>query len=316
MRIANDVTELVGHTPLVRLSRLGEGLPGRVVAKLEFYNPAGSVKDRIGLAMIEAAEEQGLIRDDTILIEPTSGNTGIGLAFVCAARGYRLALVMPESMSGERRRLFAALGAALYVTPAGEGMRGAVRRAAELTQSDPRYVMLQQFENPANPAAHERTTAEEIWSDTDGAVDAIVAGVVTGGTLTGIAHALKPRKPGLAVIAVEPADSPVLSGGQPGGHRIQGLGAGFVPGVLDTETLDEVIAVEAADATRTARGLATREGILAGISAGAAVWAALQVAARPESAGQTIVVIIPDTGERYLSTDLFECDPNAAQRLD
>jgi cysteine synthase len=316
MRIAEDITHLVGGTPLVWLSRLGEGLAGRVAAKLEFANPAGSVKDRIGLSMIEAAEEQGLIREGTILLEPTSGNTGIGLAFVCAARGYRLVIIMPESMSVERRRLFAALGAQLLVTPAAEGMRGAVRRATELAASDPRYVLLQQFENPANPAVHERTTAEEIWADTDGTVDAVVAGVGTGGTITGIARALKPRKPSLRAIAVEPSDSPVLSGGEPGTHRIQGLGAGFVPGVLDVAILDEVIAVSADDATVTARRLATREGILAGISAGAAVWAALRVAERTESAGKTIVVIIPDTGERYLTTDLFEYDPDAVKRLD
>ncbi|HDP89131.1 MAG TPA: cysteine synthase A [Thioalkalivibrio sp.] len=306
MKIATDVTKLVGNTPLVWLDRLAEGLPARVAGKLESFNPAGSVKDRIGVAMIEAAERAGAIDADTILVEPTSGNTGIALAFVAAARGYSLVLTMPESMSKERRRLLKALGADIVLTPAAEGMNGAIRSAHELVDADDRYLILQQFENPANPAVHERTTAEEIWADTDGAVDVIVAGIGTGGTITGLARALKPRRPELRLIGVEPEESAVLSGGAPGPHGIQGIGAGFVPGVLDPEVLDEVLTVTTADAKATGRRLATEEGILAGISSGAAACAALQVAAREELRDRLIVVILPDTGERYLSTDLFE----------
>ncbi len=306
MKIATDVTRLVGNTPLVWLDRLAEGLPGRVAGKLESFNPAGSVKDRIGVSMIEAAERAGAIGADTILVEPTSGNTGIALAFVAAAKGYKLVLTMPESMSRERRRLLEALGADIVLTPAAEGMNAAIQRAQDLVDADDGYLMLQQFENPANPIAHERTTAEEIWADTDGTVDVIVAGIGTGGTITGIARALKPRKPELRLVGVEPEESAVLSGCAPGPHGIQGIGAGFVPGVLDVEVLDEVVTVATADARATSRRLATEEGILAGISSGAAASAALQVAAREELRDRLIVVILPDTGERYLSTDLFE----------
>jgi len=306
MKIATDVTRLVGNTPLVWLDRLAGGLPGRVAGKLESFNPAGSVKDRIGVSMIEAAERAGAIGADTILVEPTSGNTGIALAFVAAAKGYKLVLTMPESMSRERRRLLEALGADIVLTPAAEGMNAAIQRAQDLVDADDGYLMLQQFENPANPIAHERTTAEEIWADTDGTVDVIVAGIGTGGTITGIARALKPRKPELRLVGVEPEESAVLSGCAPGPHGIQGIGAGFVPGVLDVEVLDEVVTVATADARATSRRLATEEGILAGISSGAAASAALQVAAREELRDRLIVVILPDTGERYLSTDLFE----------
>lgn len=316
MNIAGDITRTIGNTPLVDLQRLTGGLPGRVVAKVEAFNPLSSVKDRIGLAMIEAAEQAGAIRPDTVLIEPTSGNTGIALAFVAAARGYRLVLTMPESMSEERRRLLTALGAQLLLTPAAEGMKGAIARAAQLAASDPKYLLLQQFVNAANPAIHRATTAEEIWRDTDGAVDILVSGVGTGGTITGVAEVIKARKPEFRAVAVEPADSPVLSGGQPGPHKIQGIGAGFVPGVLNVEIIDEIIQVQTPDAVATARELARREGILAGISAGAATWAALQVAARPESDGKLIVVVLPDTGERYLSTELFEYSDADVTRLE
>ena len=307
MRVLGDVTETIGNTPLVRLAKLDEGLPGRVVAKLESFNPAGCVKERIGYEMIATAEREGRIAPGrTTIVEPTSGNTGVGLAMVGAVRGYRVVLTMPESMSLERRKLLAAFGAELVLTPAGEGMRGAIARAQELAGELDDAWIPNQFGNPANPAAHERTTAEEIWADTDGTVDAIVAGIGTGGTITGIARALKPRRPELRLVGVEPEESAVLSGGAPGPHGIQGIGAGFVPGVLDTEVLDEVVAVATADAKATGRRLATEEGILAGISSGAAACAALQVAAREELRDRLIVVILPDTGERYLSTDLFE----------
>lgn len=305
MKIANDVTELIGNTPLVRLNRITEGAVATVVAKLEYYNPAHSVKDRIGVSMITAAEKAGLINKDTIILEPTSGNTGIALAFVCAARGYKCTLVMPETMSKERRMLLRAYGAELILTPGNEGMAGAIRKAEELAASDPRYFIPQQFKNPANPEIHRRTTAEEIWRDTDGQVDFLVAGVGTGGTITGVSEVIKARKPSFKAIAVEPDASPVLSGGQKGPHPIQGIGAGFIPEVLNTQIYDEVIRVKNEDAFRTARQMAACEGLLVGISSGAATWAALQVARRPENAGKLIVVIIPSFGERYLSTALF-----------
>jgi cysteine synthase A len=305
-RIHRDITTTIGDTPLVQLNRVTEGLDARVVAKLEYFNPLGSIKDRVGLSMIEAAERQGRIDEDTIILESTSGNTGIGLACVCASRGYRLMLTMPETMSVERRSLLSALGAELVLTPGNEGMQGAVDKAEEMAAADPRYFVPQQFKNPANPAAHRRTTAEEIWRDTDGQVDIVVATVGTGGTISGVAEGLKPRKPGLRMVAVEPAASAVLSGGQPGPHRIQGIGAGFVPDVLRLDLIDEIIAVGDEDAMAAARRLAREEGILAGISSGAALSAALQVAARPDSRGSLIVVILPDTGERYLSAALFD----------
>lgn len=305
MKIANDVTQLVGNTPLVRINRLTQNLPGEVVAKLEYFNPSHSVKDRIGVAMIEAGEKAGLIKPDTILVEPTSGNTGIALAFAAAARGYRLVLVMPETMSRERRLLLKAYGAELVLTPGSEGMTGAISKAEEIAASDPRYYMPQQFKNPANPEIHRRTTAEEIWRDTDGKVAILVAGVGTGGTITGIGEVLKSRNPSIRVVAVEPDTSPVLSGGQKGAHLIQGIGAGFIPDTLNTSIYDEIIRVTNEDAIKTARLMATREGLLVGISSGAAMWSALQVAARPESTGKLIVVIIPSFGERYLSTALY-----------
>lgn len=307
MKIANDVTGLIGNTPLVRINRLTQeaGAVAEVVAKLEFYNPAHSVKDRIGASMIDAAEQAGKIKPDTIILEPTSGNTGIALAMVCAARGYKCTLTMPETMSKERRMLLRAYGAELILTPGPEGMSGAIRRAEELAASDPRYLIPQQFNNPANPEVHRKTTAEEIWADTDGQVDILVAGIGTGGTITGVGEVIKARKPSFQAIAVEPAASPVLSGGQKGPHPIQGIGAGFVPQVLNTEIYNEVIQVQNEDAFDTARRMARQEGLLVGISSGAATWAALQVARRPENSGKLIVVIIPSFGERYLSTPLF-----------
>lgn len=305
-RIAEDITELVGNTPLVRLRRLTEHVDARVVAKLESFNPAHSVKDRIGVAMLDAAEKAQLIGPDTIILEPTSGNTGIALAMVCAARGYKCAFTMPETMSKERRAILRAYGAELVLTPGPNGMPGAIAKAEELAKEDLRYFVPQQFDNPANPAIHRATTAEEIWSDTDGEVDVVVAGVGTGGTITGVGEVLKERKPSVQMIAVEPAASPVLSGGQKGPHPIQGIGAGFVPAVLDTDIVDEIIAVTNEDSFDLARRAAREEGLLVGISSGAALWAALDVAARPESNGKLIVVVLPDFGERYLSTALFE----------
>jgi len=305
MRIAASVTDLVGNTPLVRINRLSSGLKAEVVAKLEFYNPAHSVKDRIGVAMIEAAEAAGKIKPDTIIVEPTSGNTGIALAFVCAARGYKLTLTMPESMSRERRALLRAYGAELILTPAADGMGGAIKKAEELAASDPRYFMPQQFKNPANPAIHRKTTAEEIWRDTDGKADVLVAGIGTGGTITGVGEVLKEKKPSFRVVAVEPDASPVLSGGAKGPHPIQGIGAGFIPDILNTKIYDEVVRVKADDAFAFAKRMAKEEGLLVGISSGAAMWAAVEVAKRAESAGKLIVVIIPSFGERYLSTPLF-----------
>ncbi len=305
-RIANDITDLVGNTPLVRLNRLARGMGGAVVAKLEAFNPLSSVKDRIGLAMIQAAEKEGLINQDSVIVEPTSGNTGIGLAFVCAARGYNLIITMPDTMSIERRQLLEALGAEIVLTPGIEGMAGAIKKAQALAADTPNSFMPQQFQNPANPKAHRETTAEEIWRDTDGLVDVLVAGVGTGGTITGVAEVIKSRKPGFRAVAVEPAGSPVLSGGRPGPHRIQGIGAGFLPRVLRVDLIDEVVTVKDEDARATAGRLAREEGILAGMSSGAAAWAALQVAARPASQGKLIVVILPDTGERYLSSGLFQ----------
>ncbi len=306
MHIANNVTELVGNTPLVRLNRVTAGAKAQVLAKLEFYNPAHSVKDRIGVAMIDAAEKAGLINKDTVLVEPTSGNTGIALAMVAAARGYQLILTMPETMSRERRMLLRAYGAELVLTPGPDGMNGAIRKAEEIAAQDPkRYFIPQQFRNPANPEIHRRTTAEEIWRDTDGKVDYLVAGVGTGGTITGVGEVIKSRKPSFKAVAVEPDASPVLSGGVKGPHPLQGIGAGFIPEVLNTKIYDEVIRVKNEAAFQTARRMAREEGLLVGISSGAATWAALQVAQRPENAGKLIVVIIPSFGERYLSTPLF-----------
>lgn len=305
-RIYKDITWTIGNTPLVRLNRITKGLNADVLVKVESFNPLGSVKDRIGLAMIEEAERQGKIKEGTVIVEPTSGNTGIALAAVSAARGYKLILVMPETMSIERRKLLKAFGAELILTPGPEGMKGAVKKAEELAAEDPQKLYIpQQFQNPANPEVHTRTTAEEIWRDTDGDVDVIVAGVGTGGTITGISSVIKKRKPSFKAIAVEPAESPVLSGGKPGPHRIQGIGAGFVPDVLRVDLVDEILKVTADNAASTARRLALEEGILVGISSGAATYAALEIAAREEYKGKTIVVILPDTGERYLSTDLF-----------
>jgi cysteine synthase len=306
MRIFDSIVETIGGTPLVRLNRVTDGATATVVAKLEFFNPLGSVKDRIGAAMILAAEREGKINQDSIILEPTSGNTGIALAFVCAARGYRCALVMPETMSIERRVLLKALGAELILTPSSEAMLGAVRKAEEIAATDPRYFIPQQFKNPANPEIHRRTTAEEIWRDTDGKADIFVGGVGTGGTITGVSEVIKERKPEFKSIAVEPAASAVLSGRPRGPHPIQGIGAGFIPDVLRVDLIDEIITVENEDALQMTRRLAREEGILAGISAGAAAWAAVQVAQRPENAGKLIVTVLPDTGERYLSTPTYQ----------
>ena len=304
-RIFSHGSDTIGRTPLIRLDALARGLPATILVKLEFRNPLGSVKDRIALSMIEAAEKEGLINNDTVIVEPTSGNTGIGLAFVCAEKNYKLILTMPETMSLERRKLLTHLGAELVLTPGGEGMKGAIQKAMEIISDTPNAYMPDQFSNPANPEIHRKTTAEEIWLDTEGEVDLLVAGVGTGGTITGVSEVIKARKPGFKSIAVEPADSPILSGGNPGPHKIQGIGAGFVPQVLNTNIIDEIITVTNDQAFETARNLASMEGILCGISSGAAVWAALTAAGKPENEGKTIVAILPSTGERYLSTPLF-----------
>ena len=304
-RIFFDIGKTIGNTPMVRLDRMAKGLEADIIGKLEFFNPLGSVKDRIGVAMIEAAEREGRIHPNTLIVEPTSGNTGIALAFVCAARGYRLCLTMPDTMSIERRKLLRHLGAELVLTPGGKGMKGAIAKAEEILATTKDAYMPNQFKNPANPEIHRKTTAEEIWSDTDGAVDILVSGVGTGGTITGVSEVIKARKPSFTAIAVEPANSPVLSGGKAGPHKIQGIGAGFIPDVLNVNIIDEVITVTNEDAFETARQLAKVEGILCGISSGAAVWAALQVAERSENRGKQIVVALPSTGERYMSTDLF-----------
>ena len=306
MKIYDDITKTIGHTPLVRINRMAKGLKAQVVVKLESFNPLSSVKDRIGVAMIEDAEKRGLLKEGSVIIEPTSGNTGIALAFVAAAKGYRLILTMPDTMSLERRQLLGIFGAELVLTPGAEGMKGAIRKAEELVATTPGAFMPQQFNNPANPEIHRKTTAEEIWADTDGKVDILVAGIGTGGTLTGVSEVIKKRKPGFKAVAVEPEASPVLSGGQPGPHKIQGIGAGFVPGVLNREIIDEIIKVSNDNAGITARRLAREEGILAGISCGAALWAGLEVAKRSENDGKLVVVVLPDTGERYLSTWLFK----------
>jgi cysteine synthase A len=313
--IARNSTELIGNTPLVRLNRVTEGAKAEVVAKLESFNPVSNVKDRIGVSMIVDAEEKGLINEDTVIIEPTSGNTGIALAFVCAARGYRLILTMPDTMSVERRQLLSIFGAELVLTPGAEGMPGAVRIAEQLAAENPNYFIPQQFKNPANPEVHRLTTAEEIWRDTNGRADILISGVGTGGTITGVAEAIKPRKPEFKAIAVEPVDSPVLSGGKPGPHKIQGIGAGFIPGVLRLELVDEIVKVSNEDAGIMARRLAREKGILAGISSGAATWVAIELAKRQENEGKLIVAVLPDTGERYLSTWLFQNINQAAPTI-
>jgi len=305
-KIFLDITKTVGNTPLIKLNRISAGLEAKILVKLESFNPLSSVKDRIGVAMIEDAEKRGLLKKNTTIIEPTSGNTGVALAFVAAAKGYKLILTMPDTMSLERRQLLAIFGAQLVLTPGAEGMKGAVKKAEELAKETPNAIILQQFNNPANPEIHRKTTAEEIWADTDGKVDILVAGVGTGGTITGISEVIKKRKPSFKAIAVEPDASPILSGGVPGPHKIQGIGAGFIPGVLNRDIIDEVIRVTNEDAGSTARALAKSDGILIGISGGAALWAALEVAKRKENKGKVIVVILPDTGERYLTTWLFQ----------
>ncbi len=306
MKFHSIISSTIGATPLVRLNRINQDIDANIFAKLEFFNPLGSVKDRIAASMIEAAEVEGLIDSQTLIVEPTSGNTGISLAFICAAKNYRLCLTMPDSMSAERRSLLKHLGAELILTPGAEGMKGAINKAREINESEDKSFMPDQFANPANPRVHRETTAEEIWRDTEGQVDILISGVGTGGTITGVAQVIKPRKPSFKAIAVEPADSPVLSGGSKGPHKIQGIGAGFIPEVLDQSIIDDVVTVSNDDAFETARRAAKLDGILCGISSGAAIWAALEVARRPESAGKTIVAIIPSTGERYISTDLFK----------
>jgi len=305
LKIAENVTQLVGNTPLVKINKLARGLDAKIVAKLEYFNPCGSVKDRIGVSMIEAAEKSGIINENSIIVEPTSGNTGIALAFVCAIKGYKLILTMPETMSGERKAMLRAFGAELVLTPGAQGMKGAIDKAEDIIKNNPEAIMLQQFKNAANPEIHRKTTAEEIWRDTDGAADAIVAGVGTGGTITGVSEVLKARKPTFQAIAVEPEASPVLSGGQPGAHKIQGIGAGFVPDVLNTKVIDRIVKVSNEAAFRTARRMVHEEGIFCGISSGAAMWAALEVAREPEYKNKMIVVIVPSLGDRYLSTELF-----------
>jgi cysteine synthase len=315
-KIFDNILQTIGRTPLVRLNKIGRDLPGRILLKLEFFNPCASVKDRIGVSMIEALEKQGRIKPNTVLVEPTSGNTGIGLAFVAAAKGYRLVLTMPDTMSLERRRMLTAFGAELVLTEGAKGMKGAIARANEIVESDPdRFLLVGQFSNPANPDIHRRTTAEEIWDDTDGAVDFLISGVGTGGTITGVGEVIKKRKPGFRAIAVEPAASPVLSGGQPSPHKIAGIGAGFIPEILNTKVIDEIIQVTNEQAAEYARMLGREEGILVGISSGAALYAALQVAARPENNDKLIVTIIPSFGERYLSTWLYEEAPASAPRI-